>query len=163
MAQLLRERGQFVYVKGKEWLLVVFGIYQQQKIQNLINEWNLRHFYKDHERYFYHIARMYHTIIRLQANYHRNWIWTHHLQRFFSFQNYADIPLLLLSANRTLQKFLWQKYDKINTSVDLVLEVGRGCETEVGYMEQLGSLIKADSNGNDNARKQWPDWINEEI
>lgn len=119
MAQLLRERGQFVYVKGKEWLLVVFGIYQQQKIQNLINEWNLRHFYKDHERYFYHIARMYHTIIRLQANYHRNWIWTHHLQRFFSFQNYADIPLLLLSANRTLQKFLWQKYDKINTSVDV--------------------------------------------
>ena len=38
-----------------------------------------------------------------------------------------------------------------------------GMRSIIKYFAVLGSLSKDDGNGNDDARKQWSDWLNDEV
>lgn len=162
MAQLLRERGQFVCVKRKEWRLEVFGIYQQQQ-NSKPNQW---------VKFETLLQRSWEVLLSYSSYVSYNYWLTRQLPQKFEliiYKGFFLFKITLIYHHYCSQlighcrNFSDRSMTRKIRLLNVVLEVGRGGESEVGYMEQLGSLIKADSNGNDNARKQWPDWINEEI
>ena len=41
--------------------------------------------------------------------------------------------------------------------------ISKGMRSIIKYFAVLGSLSKDDGNGNADARKQWSDWLNDEV